>query len=544
MNTILSQFRMNWKSGISVALVSVPLSLSLAIASGAGPMAGIITAVWAGLIGGFFGGSNFNIIGPAGALAGILIGYALMFGPAILPLLAITSGIIILIVWMLGWDRYLIFVPSSVIHGFTLGVALTIGFGQLNAALGLSGLKAHESIILNIIESLKHVASINWAALIPFIVALALMFIILKYKPLWPNSIIVAILGILFGYLCIKGWLPFSIETVGTKYPGLSRNLFLIPNIGSLMGNGAFQTMTYLAKMRTIFEFSTVIAFVVILETLISAKIADGMTKTKFDQRKEVLGAGLSNILAGIFGGIPASGVFARTALNIKSGATSRYSQIINSIAVAILAIVLLGAINYLPLSITAAILVYAAMRMVAAEHFKKLLTFDKVAFGISIAVAVICIVYDATTGILVGTLVSLLVFARKISSAELGSEADPENFNPEEIKEQAIIYRFAGELTYINAKSHIEQIEQIPNDRPIILNFRHVYYIDVDGYEALDEILDTLEHRNQAIFIAGVRPEMNKFFAEHTWYKDLVSKKRIFPTTTEALVEAPHARV
>jgi SulP family sulfate permease len=283
-------------------------------------------------------------------------------------------------------------------------------------------------------------------------------------------------------------------------------------------------------------QFSAVIAFVVILETLISAKIADGMTKTKFKQRKEVFGVGLANIAAGIFGGLPASGVFARTALNVKSGASSHYSQIINAVAVALLAVVFLGAIKFLPLSITASILVYAAIRMVAAEHFKKLYKFDKLAFGIAMAVAAICLIYEATTGILVGTLVSLLVFARRLSDAKLGSEEDPENFNPEEIRDGAIVYRFAGELTYINAKTHIERINAMSDTKPMVLNFRHVSYIDVDGYEALDEMVDTLERRGQKIYITGVRPEHMKFFDEHSWFKKCAEEKKILPTTEEAV--------
>ena len=129
------EIKRNWKSGISVAMVSIPLSLSLAIAAGASPMTGIITAVWAGLIGGIIGGSKYNIIGPAGALTGILISYSLLYGPAILPILAIISGILILVIRFLKWDKYLVFVPSSVVHGFTLGVALTIAGSQLNQIL-------------------------------------------------------------------------------------------------------------------------------------------------------------------------------------------------------------------------------------------------------------------------------------------------------------------------------------------------------------------------------------------------------------------------
>lgn len=536
MKKIIDELRFNWKSGVSVALVSVPLSFSLAIASGAGPMAGIITATWAGLLAGIFGGSQYNIVGPAGALAGILIGYAITYSPAILPILAVVSGFIILAIWFLGWDKYLIFVPSSVVHGFTLGVALTIGFGQLNSALGISGLPVHENIILNIFESLKHLNQINFGAFIPFLAGLSLMFVILKLKPLWPNSIIVAILGIILGYLSIHNMVPIHFQTVGTKFPNLSSNLFLFPKLSDLLNNENFSSLTRLYQVVKIVQFSLVIAFVATLETLISAKTADGMTKTKFLQRKEVFGLSLANIASGIFGGLPASGVFARTALNVKSGAVSNYSQIINAISVGLISVVFISGFSYLPLSITASILVYAAIRMITAEHFRRLYKFDKSAFGLSMVVAGLTFGIDATSGILVGTIASLLLFANKLSVAELGSSEDPESFNPEEDAGKAIVYRFAGAMTYFNSKSHMERIAALPANKPVVLNFRHLHYIDVDGYEAIDEIVDILNQKNQKIYIVGVKPEMLGHFKHHHWFNNFEESKKVFTSTELAL--------
>ncbi len=534
---ILTQLKKNWKSGISVAMVSIPLSLSLAIAAGAPPMSGIITAAWAGLIGGIIGGSQFNIIGPAGALTGILIGYSIIYSPAILPFLAIGAGIIILIAWALEWDKYLIFVPSSVIHGFTLGVALNIGFSQLNSALGILGLPAHESVIANITESFRHIYLINWAAFISFIVGLLLLFIIIKYKPLWPNSIIVAILGILAGYSSTHGLLPWHFETIGSKFHDLSSNLFLFPSVSALLSNQSFSELSHFSQFIKIFSFSAVIAFVALLETLISAKTADGMTKTKFNQRRETMSLGFANIASGFFGGLPASGVFARTALNVKSGAVSHYSQIINAVAVGLISVIFISGFSYLPLSITASILVYAAIRMVTAEHFRKIFKFDRSTFILSMVVAGLTFGIDATTGILVGTVASLLLFANQLSQTQLASETDPEIFNPEDYTEKAVVYRFAGALTYFNSRNHIERINLITSTaKPIILNFRHLHYKDIDGHEALDEIVELIEERGQTLFVVRIKPEMLHHFRGHAWFNRLEGKGRVLHSTDEAL--------
>lgn len=522
-------FKNNWKSGVSVALVSIPLSLSLAIAAGASPMTGIITAVWAGLVGGIVGGSQFNIIGPAGALTGILIGYSLLYSPAILPFLTIASGLIILIIYFCKLQRYLIFVPSSVVHGFTLGVALTIAFGQLNSALGLNGMSPHESVLANILESMKHFLLINWSALIPFCLSIGLLFIIAKYKPNWPNSIIVAILGILFGYFSIHGFLPFHFQTIGTKYPGLSGNLFVLPHLANLFSNTSFSVLSGFAQIALIVKASSVIAFVAVLETLISAKTADGMTKTKFNQDREVLGVGLANIASGIFGGLPASGVFARTALNVKSGARSSFSQVINAVAVGFISLAFILEFNYLPLSITASILVYAAIRMIAGEHFKRMYRLDKSAFWLALVVATLTFVYDATTGIIVGALASLLIFANKFSQTNFNRAEESEDYAPEDENEKVIIYRFAGALTYFNAQNHVEHISRIISRKPMVLNFRYLHHIDVDGYEALDEIVEILEHRHQEIYLTGVKPERRNVLNTHPWFIRLVAEKKLY---------------
>jgi len=530
--SILTQLKTNWKSALSVALVSVPLSLSLGIASGAGPVMGIITAIIAGLVAGMFGGSRFNIVGPAGALSGILAGYALIYGPSILPIIALVSGVLILIIWALKWDKYLIFVPSSVVHGFTLGVALTIGFGQLNFALGISGLPTHEHLIQNIFETLSHIGLTQWASLMTFAVGVAVMFGLLKWKPRLPNTVILAILGIGFGYAASTGMLgDFTIPTLFTKYGDLSLTNFSLLSISK----GMF--------VPAILSMSAVVAFVVVLETLISAKVADGMTKTKFNQRREVLGVGFANIASGVFGGMPASGVFARTSINVRSGATSNWSQILNALFVAIISIVFLSYFKYIPLAVIGAILVYAAVRMVTLEHFKKLLHHDRAALYNALAIAAITVVYDATAGIVVGMLVALFIFARRFSVATSnitvhcnGTQCDINDIDGETIKEGVVIYRFGGELTYVNAKAHTDRLHEISSNKAIVLNMKNLFSIDADGIEALDEIIEDFIARKQTFYIAGARPHIHEFLKQHQWFCDIHDTNKIAPTTFDAL--------
>ena len=535
MKTILPNLKANLKSGITVSLVSLPLSISLAIAGGATPIMGVITAIWAGLFAALFAGSNYNIVGPTGALSGLLAVYAMNYGIGVLPILAIIGGIIILISYFFKVDKYIVFIPSSVIHGFTLGVACIIGFNQLNFATGLKGLPTHERFIENVIESFKHITSASGIALGIFLITLALLFVFLKKLPKIPGPIVVSLFGIILGYLSTNGILHIPLQTLFSKYGDLKATLFAFPHIGREFLN--FE----------LWKAAAAIAIIAILETLISAKIADKMTKTKFDRRREMFGLGLANIASGICGGIPATAALARTALNIKSGATHKASAFINAISVMIISLLLLGWFRYLPLPIVAAILVYVAIRMVESEHFSHLYKHDKVAFGLSLVVAAITIVEDPIIGILVGSVIALLIFISQLAKGQAEITFNKNKKVVERMSADVLaqgkkihadvaVYRFAGQLSYVNATSHAENLEKITDIKTLILSFRNLFFTDVDGIEALGEIIENLERKNQELYITGVPNSLRSHIRHAPWYKKLEKNGRIFDSTTDAL--------
>lgn len=477
---ILSCVKKNWQSGITVALVSVPLSISLAIASGTTPLAGIITAIWAGLIASLFAGSNFNIIGPTGALSGILALFALTHGAQMLPMLAITAGIIILMAHALHLEEYLIFIPSSTIHGFTLGVACIIALSQLNFALGLSGLPKHEHFINNVIESFAHLPHASIPTFLCFLFFLALLFILLKWMPRLPAVIIVAPLGIILGYVSSFHF-PHTLATLKDAFGIISFSLLSIPQ---------FQFTSALIYT------GITLAFIAILETMISARIADGMTKTHHNSRKELFALGIANIASGLAGGIPATAALARTALNVKTHATSPLSATICSISIALISFAFLIYFSYIPLAIIAAILVYVALRMIEAEHFATLFHYDKKNFFISLLVALITIIYDPIIGILIGISLSMIVFARQLSYGHFKTQEPKTDLD-------AFVYTFKGPLCYINSQAHQARLEIITNNySTIILDLSRTSFIDIDGVDAISQIIDQLHDMHKRVLI------------------------------------------
>lgn len=524
----------NLRSGITVSLVSIPLSVSLAVASNASPLVGITTAIWAGLVASIFGGSNFNIVGPTGALSGIVATYVLGNGIGSLPALTIIAGAMILAAYALRLERYLILIPSSVIHGFTLGVAFIIGAGQLNSALGLSGLPAHESFFANTVESLRHMAEASPTAFAVFAVFFAGLLLFKKFAPKVPGAIILAPIGIGLGYASTIGGVPFALQTLGGKFGAISFTLVQ-----------AHQWEFSAAMLHT----AAVIALIAILETMLSAKIADGMTKTRHDERKEMFGLGLANIVSGLVGGMPATAALARTSLNIKTGASRKTSATINAIGIVAISVFFLSSFTYLPLPVIAAILVFVAVQMVEAEHYSKLWRYERAGFLVSLVVAGATVVVDPIIGILAGTSVSLLIFVDRLSRGHFDARVNKFDEGVvgavsgtaiKEIEETAdvLLYSIRGKLCYLNSRAHITRFEEnLEKYKHVILRLREVYFIDTDGVEALDEILDIIQSRGQQALISSVDPSILPLLEElSTKYRELRDNGLVFPKTELAL--------
>lgn len=530
---VLARLSANWKSALTVALISIPLSLSLAVASGAQPEVGIITAVWAGMIAAFFGGSHFNIVGPAGALTGLLAAFALTHGPALLPTVAVISGLFIIIAYFLRLERYLVLIPRSVMHGFSLGVALIIGFGQLAFALGLQNLPKHEHMLGTILEIFKHLGTTHLPTFLIFLAFLGILIFLARILPKIPGAVLVTPIGIVVGWLSIKGFLPESILLLSEKFPGSSLSFFTPAQL-------TFDVALLIPAMS--------IAFIALLETLISAKIADNMTGTRFNTRKEVMGLGLANIASGFFGGLPATGVFVRTGLNVKSGATHKTSAFVNGLFVALITGVLYAVFTYLPMAVIASILIFAALRMMELAHLKKLWKNSRKDFIVAILVAICMVGIDSVVGLLVGTALALLFFVEKLSEGHFEislNSADKKMldrlYTSDEDRftdtAEIVVYSVKGELTYLNAEAHAERIKEKEGlFSVIVFRMRELGYIDNDGIEVFEELLRHLEAKGKDIYLTSLSPIAIRELKKSDIYLRLEKKGSVFPNTRKAL--------
>lgn len=524
----------NWKAGLTVALVSIPLSISLAVASGASPTAGIITAMWAGLIASLFGGSNFNIVGPTGALSGMVAVFATAHGMSAIPILTITVGLFILFAYVIKLERYLIFIPSSVIHGFTLGVAFIIGLNQLNYALGLKNVPQHEQLLANLLESFKHLDQISLSALTLFSTFFITLLVLQKLTPRLPGAILLAPIGIVLGYASKTALISLPIETLGDKFNDISFKIFIMPEF---------------SWPAHILQTAAIIALIAILETMLSAKIADSMTHTKHNPRKEMLGLGLANVVCGLMGGIPATAALARTSLNIKTRATDKMAATLNVIFIALISFFLLTFFSYIPLAVIAAILVNVSVQMVEAEHFVTFFRYERINFWVAMIVAFTTLYKDPIVGILLGATISLVFLIDKISQGQCDIKISKRNGKAtetiagEKTKEldkstDVLMYSMKGKLCYINSRAHVARFEtKLDRYAYIIIRLREIYFIDLDGIAALDEIIEIAHSKGQVVMLSSISPNITNLLQEASHgYQQLKKGGLIFKRTEDAL--------
>lgn len=524
----LTQARRNWKSGLTVALVSIPLSVSLAVASQATPTVGILTAIWAGLIAALFGGSHYNVVGPTGALSGLLAAQALVSGPGCLSTLAILSGILILCAYYFRLERYLIFIPASVLHGFILGVAGMLILTQFDFAFGIPAHARHEHLMGNLWESLQNIGSFSAMTLCVFVLFLGALFAFARFIPAIPPVIAVTPLGIGLGYAVSVGVLPWSVQTLGDKFCDIQPCLFQFPSL-------SFSPSYIIPALA--------IAVVALLETMLSAKVADVVTQTKHNASREVFGLGLANVVTGLFGGIPATAALARTSLNIKSGCTNRMSAVLSSIGIILISFLLISTFRFIPLAVISAILVYVAVGMVETEHIMSMFHLDRRSFWVAILVATVTIYEDPIVGILLGAVIAMILFMEKLSKGAYeivdpttllqtgGAEA------PSQREPDVLIYAIKGPLAYINAQSYVTFFqEKLAPYRAVILKLKDLSYIDLDGTQALSEMIDLAQRQGKQVYVVGIKEPFVAMIHESSKVNELQEQKRVLKTAAQAL--------
>jgi len=497
----------NWRAGLTVAFVSVPLSIALGIASGTTPMRGVSCAIFGGLCSGLFGSSDYNIVGPAGALSGMLMSYVVQWGDDCLPWISLISAAICAIFALLRLDVYMLMMPKSVFEGFTVGVALIIGLNQINFACGLTPDKKYKLFIMNIIESIKTLDETQWPSVVLFFITAPILWFLMRKLPKIPWTVIIPVVSIPLGYFIYKVDVGFDLLTLESKYGVLK------PEIVK-----SISMSKHTASWGDLIIPSFSVAIVAVLETLISAKIAATRLDRSFNELLELRGLIIGHVVCGLTGSMPPTGVFVRTNLNTTLGATHRFAQLLNAGVVALIAGASMPVFSYLPQATIAAILVVAAVRMCPVGYLKQLWAEDKTSFVVCLVTAAICVGEDPVIGLAAGMLLAILMSAKKhLLSPFLDIKDKP--LARSQRSYQVILH---GALTYINSEMFIEKARKLDGGAEVVLDLSGLRQADHDGICAMGKCIQEWGKENLKITIKGVAQNLYPKLEVFKWFSTL----------------------
>jgi sulfate permease, SulP family len=513
-------------SGMVVGIVALPLAVAFAVASGVSPDKGLITAVVAGFLISVFGGSRVQIGGPTGAFIVIVYGIVEQFGVDGFIISTILAGIFLVMFGLLKLGTLLKFIPHSLVVGFTSGIAVVIFSTQIRDAFGLPIDKLPSEFHEKWIVYFAHINSINWIALGLTVVTIIITVFSKKLIPKLPGSFIAIILITTLVYV-----FNFDVATIETFFGSIpSKFRITIPDFN-------------LSDLQYYIAPAITIALLGGIESLLSAVVSDGMIGGKHRSNTELIAQGIANIVTPFFGGIPATGAIARTAINVKNGARTPIAGIAHAFMLLLIMLFLGRWAKLIPMPCLAGILIVVAYNMSEWRSFIAILKGSYFDVIILLTTFFITVFYDLTLAIQVGVILSAILFMKRMSDI---SEKRINNFvdndvieNYSNLPKALSIYEISGPLFFASARRYSEAIEEIGlKCKVLVIRMRHVSFIDQTGLHNFKDAIKILRNRNITIILSGVNPEILEEFRKNK-LTNLINEDLIFNNFGDATRKA-----
>ncbi len=515
-------------AGVIVAIIALPLSIALAIASGVSPEKGLYTAIIAGFAIAFLGGSNVNISGPTAAFATIVAGIVAQFGTSGLVIATIMAGLILIVMGLLKFGSLIKYIPHTITTGFTSGIALTIVIGQIKDFLGLTfpeGMPTVETA--EKVEAIaKSITTFNPQALLVGAIGMAILIVWPKISKKIPGSLIAVVVGVVI----VKAF-NMDVNTVGDLYT-ISRDLprFSMPEF-------SFETVKQLVPS------AFTIAILAGIESLLSCVVSDGMINDRHNSNTELIAQGVGNICSGLFGGIPATGAIARTAANVKNGGKTPVAGIVHALVLLLILVVLMPYAAWIPMPIIAAILFMVAYNMCEWRQFVKICkTAPKSDILVLVVTFILTVVFDLVVAIEVGMIIAVVLFMKRMADvahirtwSEKPHENDSERLK--EIPAHTEVVEFEGPMFFASA----EKFSKIPmgeDIKVIILRMRNVPALDATAMRSLNEIYSICRHSGRTLLFSHTN-EQPLSVMKKAGFIDKVGEEHFLANIDEALAYA-----
>lgn len=532
-----ADFMTDLMAGIIVGIVALPLAIAFGIASGVSPEKGIITAIVAGFIISFLGGSKVQIGGPTGAFIVIIYGIIQEYGIDGLMVATMMAGVLLILLGIFKLGTVIKFIPYPIIIGFTSGIAVTIFTTQIADIFGLDfkGEKVPGDFIGKWILYFHHFDTVNWWNVIVSVVSVVIIAITPKFSKKVPGSL-VAIILVTVGVYCLKLYGGITcIDTIGDRF-----------SIKAQLPEAAVPALDWEA-IKNLFPVAITIAVLGAIESLLSAAVADGVIGDRHDSNTELIAQGIANFVSPIFGGIPATGAIARTMTNINNGGKSPVAGIVHAVVLLLILLFLMPLAQYIPMACLAGVLVIVSYNMSGWRVFKGLLKNPKSDVAVLLITFFLTVIFDLTVAIEVGLVIACVLFMKRVMETTkisvITDEIDPNNESDLEVHEEHLMIPKGVEVYEINGPyffgiaTKFEEIMSRLGDRPKIriIRMRKVPFIDSTGIHNLTTLCEMSQKENIHIILSGVNEKVHKVLEKSGFY-ELLGEENICSNINEAL--------
>lgn len=511
-------WRQDLVAGITVGIVALPLALAFGVSSGAGAESGLITAIIAGIVAAIFGGSHVQVSGPTGAMVVVLAPLLAQHGLGVLALVCVMAGIIVIAAGVLRLGQTVSYIPWPVIEGFTLGIAVIIFLQQVPSALGVEP-GPSDNAAISAFQALQTVDGTSWVALLVVGVVIAIMVVSPRIHQAIPGSIVAII-----------------VVTVVVTLANVQ-----IPTIGALPDSLPAPRLPT-ADLQTVLSLvgpAFTIAALAAIESLLSVRVAASTSDTgPYHADRELVGQGLASVASGFFGGMPATGAIARTAVNIRAGGRTRMSALVHAGVLIVVVYLASTAVSSIPLAALAGVLMVTAMRMISITTVRTILGStkpDAIIFTITAVITVsVDLIYAVAIGIAVAAFFALRSLAR---SAGVHREQLPGTSLPGD--EQIAVFRLEGALFFGAAERIMDTVGDVANVKVVILRLSQLQILDATGAQVITELIGQLERRGITVLLKGIRPRHLPLASRVGVLSALRHENHLFDTMEDAIEHA-----
>ena len=521
------------KAGFITAIVALPLAIAFAIASGVPPIMGLYTAIIAGILGSGFGGSRFSITGPTGAMTVIILSTVTRFGIEGLLMAGLLAGLFQIAFGLMKFGKFVRYIPLPIISGFTAGIGVIIFIGQIPNFFGLT-LAPKEFVWETIIDVIAHLGNVRWAAVD---IAITTMLIIIlfpkiteKIKPLKvvPPTIVALIVFTIATFV-----LAINVPVVGEIHGGLP--MPQLPNFD-------------LGLVRDVLPAALTIALLGSIEALLCAVVCDAMTGTKHKSNKELIGQGIANVVLPFFNAIPSTAAIARSAVNIREGAKTKYAGIIHALILLIIVMFFAPAAQHIPRAFLAGILMFVSAKMVDLHEFRTIMKISRSDTIVLFITFFLTVFTDLVFAVQAGMMLAILLLFVKLT--HIVDVTHMEEYDPRgtvkaaikrhpKLKDNVAIYTIHGPFFFGAMNVFDRKINEHINIRRsiIVLRNEHVTFIDSTGVVRLNSFLEERKNAKSTVLLTGLQPAVKKVLFSDKEFNANINKDHIFETLEDALL-------